>query len=154
MVAFLGGTIGNLTPSQRARFLFDLNCTMASDDSLLLGADLVKDTRRLVAAYDDAAGVTAAFGIDAGAASGSAAFAAGAAEALVAAVATGAAVIAEPVTDFARATGVLNSPFVEAITAARAVVVFAALGAGAPASGFFGGAGLNESRIFSAAAAS
>jgi L-histidine Nalpha-methyltransferase len=43
MVAFLGGTIGNLNPAQRARFLFDLNCTMSSDDSLLLGTDLVKD---------------------------------------------------------------------------------------------------------------
>jgi len=61
MVAFLGGTIGNLTPDQRARFLFDLNCTMSSDDSLLLGTDLVKDPKRLVAAYDDAAGVTADF---------------------------------------------------------------------------------------------
>ena len=61
MIAFLGGTIGNLDPAQRARFLFDLNCTMTSDDSLLLGTDLVKDRSRLVAAYDDAAGVTAAF---------------------------------------------------------------------------------------------
>jgi L-histidine N-alpha-methyltransferase len=61
MVAFLGGTIGNLDPVQRARFFFDLNCTMSSDDSLLLGADLVKDRARLVAAYDDAAGVTADF---------------------------------------------------------------------------------------------
>ncbi len=61
MIAFLGGTIGNLDPAQRARFLFDLNCTMSSDDSLLLGTDLVKDRARLVAAYDDAAGVTAAF---------------------------------------------------------------------------------------------
>jgi L-histidine Nalpha-methyltransferase len=61
MIAFLGGTIGNFDPSQRARFLFDLNCTMSSDDSLLLGTDLVKDRSRLVAAYDDAAGVTAEF---------------------------------------------------------------------------------------------
>jgi L-histidine N-alpha-methyltransferase len=61
MVAFLGGTIGNLNPAQRARFLFDLNCTMSSDDSMLLGTDLVKDRGRLVAAYDDAAGVTADF---------------------------------------------------------------------------------------------
>ncbi len=61
MVAFLGGTIGNLNPAQRARFLFDLNCTMSSDDSLLLGTDLVKDRGRLVAAYDDGAGVTADF---------------------------------------------------------------------------------------------
>jgi L-histidine Nalpha-methyltransferase len=61
MIAFLGGTIGNLNPTQRARFLFDLNCTMSSDDSLLIGTDLVKDRGRLVAAYDDAAGVTADF---------------------------------------------------------------------------------------------
>ncbi len=61
MVAFLGGTIGNLNPAQRARFLFDLNCTMSSGDSLLLGTDLVKDPARLVAAYNDAAGVTADF---------------------------------------------------------------------------------------------
>ena len=61
MIAFLGGTIGNLSPAQRARFLFDLNCTMSSDDSLLLGTDLVEDRGRLVAAYDDAAGVTADF---------------------------------------------------------------------------------------------
>jgi L-histidine N-alpha-methyltransferase len=61
MVAFLGGTIGNFNTEQRARFLFDLNCTMTSDDSLLLGTDLVKDRGRLVAAYDDAAGVTADF---------------------------------------------------------------------------------------------
>jgi len=61
MVAFLGGTIGNLDPAQRARFLFDLNCIMSSDDSLLLGTDLVKDRARLVAAYDDSSGVTADF---------------------------------------------------------------------------------------------
>jgi L-histidine Nalpha-methyltransferase len=61
LVAFLGGTIGNFDPSRRARFLFDLNCTMSSEDSLLLGTDLVKDRGRLVAAYDDAAGVTAQF---------------------------------------------------------------------------------------------
>ena len=61
LVAFLGGTIGNLDPDQRTRFLFDLNCVMTSDDSLLLGTDLVKDPARLVAAYDDAAGVTAEF---------------------------------------------------------------------------------------------
>jgi L-histidine N-alpha-methyltransferase len=61
MIAFLGGTIGNFDPTQRARFLFDLNCTMSSDDSLLLGTDLVKERGRLVAAYDDAAGVTAEF---------------------------------------------------------------------------------------------
>ncbi|MBT2228162.1 L-histidine N(alpha)-methyltransferase [Nonomuraea sp. NEAU-A123] len=61
MVAFLGGTIGNLEPAARAVFLKDLRATLRPGDTFLLGADLVKDTRRLVAAYDDAAGVTAAF---------------------------------------------------------------------------------------------
>jgi L-histidine Nalpha-methyltransferase len=61
LVAFLGGTVGNLDPAARRRFLFDLNCTMAAHDHLLLGTDLVKDPARIVAAYDDAAGVTAAF---------------------------------------------------------------------------------------------
>ncbi|HUA95899.1 MAG TPA: L-histidine N(alpha)-methyltransferase [Acidimicrobiales bacterium] len=61
LVAFLGGTIGNLTPEQRRRFLFDLNCTMGAGDHLLIGTDLVKDPARIVAAYDDADGVTAAF---------------------------------------------------------------------------------------------
>ncbi len=61
LIAFLGGTIGNLVPAQRARFLFDLNCTMAGTDHLLLGADLLKDPERILRAYDDAAGITAAF---------------------------------------------------------------------------------------------
>jgi L-histidine N-alpha-methyltransferase len=61
MIAFLGGTIGNLDPAQRARFLAELHGTMSDGDSLLIGTDLVKDPKRLVAAYDDAAGVTAEF---------------------------------------------------------------------------------------------
>jgi L-histidine N-alpha-methyltransferase len=61
LVAFLGSTIGNLAPEPRARFLADLAAALAPGDSLLLGTDLVKDVDRLVAAYDDAAGVTAAF---------------------------------------------------------------------------------------------
>ena len=43
MVAFLGSTIGNLTKPQRRRFLFDLDCSTAHGDTLLLGTDLVKD---------------------------------------------------------------------------------------------------------------
>lgn len=61
LVAFLGGTIGNLNDEQRADFLGRLRNAMAPGDSLLLGADLVKDVKRLVTAYDDSAGVTAAF---------------------------------------------------------------------------------------------
>jgi L-histidine N-alpha-methyltransferase len=61
MVAFLGSTIGNFYPDHRRRFLFDLDCTMAHGDSFLLGTDLIKDEKKLIAAYDDAAGVTAEF---------------------------------------------------------------------------------------------
>jgi L-histidine Nalpha-methyltransferase len=61
LVAFLGSTIGNLTPGPRAEFLTSLSETMQPGDSLLLGTDLVKDTGRLVRAYDDSAGVTARF---------------------------------------------------------------------------------------------
>jgi L-histidine N-alpha-methyltransferase len=61
LFVFLGSTIGNLTPGPRAGFLAALSAQMRPDDSLLLGTDLVKDTERLVRAYDDAAGVTAAF---------------------------------------------------------------------------------------------
>jgi L-histidine Nalpha-methyltransferase len=61
LVAFLGSTIGNLLPGQRAAFLARLRASLADGDALLLGTDLVKDPAVLVAAYDDSAGVTAAF---------------------------------------------------------------------------------------------
>ncbi|WP_432119554.1 L-histidine N(alpha)-methyltransferase [Streptomyces sp. bgisy032] len=61
LVAFLGGTIGNLLPAERAVFLSAVRALLAPGDALLLGTDLVKDEEVLVRAYDDAAGVTAAF---------------------------------------------------------------------------------------------
>src|SRR6201993_2369048 len=61
LLAFLGSTIGNLTPGPRTEFLATLAAVMQPGDSLLLGTDLVKDVGRLVRAYDDSAGVTAAF---------------------------------------------------------------------------------------------
>jgi L-histidine N-alpha-methyltransferase len=61
LFVFLGSTIGNLTPGPRSEFLASLAEVMRPGDSLLLGTDLVKDTGRLVRAYDDAAGVTARF---------------------------------------------------------------------------------------------
>ncbi|GAA2572799.1 L-histidine N(alpha)-methyltransferase [Actinomadura fulvescens] len=61
LVAFLGGTIGNMPPATRVGFLGGVRATMGADDALLLGADLVKDEERLVRAYDDASGVTAEF---------------------------------------------------------------------------------------------
>ncbi|MGK5631090.1 L-histidine N(alpha)-methyltransferase [Streptomyces sp. URMC 123] len=61
LVAFLGGTIGNLLPDERAGFLASLRALLRPGDTLLLGTDLVKDEEVLVAAYDDARGVTAEF---------------------------------------------------------------------------------------------
>ncbi|GGU96524.1 histidine N-alpha-methyltransferase [Kitasatospora herbaricolor] len=61
LVAFLGGTLGNLLPPERAEFLSTLRGMVDHGDSLLLGTDLVKDPAVLVAAYDDSAGVTAEF---------------------------------------------------------------------------------------------
>ena len=61
LVAFLGGTIGNLLPTERARFLAELRRTLTPGEWLLLGAGLVTDPEVLVPAYDDAAGVTAEF---------------------------------------------------------------------------------------------
>ncbi|ORT57274.1 L-histidine N(alpha)-methyltransferase [Streptomyces sp. CB03238] len=61
LVAFLGGTIGNLLPEQRKLFLRSVRSLLSPGDALLLGTDLVKDEETLVAAYDDAAGVTAEF---------------------------------------------------------------------------------------------
>ncbi|MFJ4674819.1 MULTISPECIES: L-histidine N(alpha)-methyltransferase [unclassified Kitasatospora] len=61
LVVFLGGTLGNLLPAERHGFLTGLRAQLMPGDWLLLGTDLVKDPAVLVAAYDDAAGVTAAF---------------------------------------------------------------------------------------------
>ena len=60
-VGFFGSTLGNLGPAARRRFLRDVRRQMPPDGHLLLGVDLMKDVRVLHAAYDDAAGVTAAF---------------------------------------------------------------------------------------------
>ena len=61
LIAFLGSTIGNLLPAQRASFLARIRSGLADGDALLLGTDLVKDPAVLVSAYDDEAGITAAF---------------------------------------------------------------------------------------------
>jgi len=61
LVAFLGGTIGNLVPDERAEFLAALRGVLGTGGWLLLGTDLVKDPATLVAAYDDAQGVTGEF---------------------------------------------------------------------------------------------
>jgi L-histidine Nalpha-methyltransferase len=61
LVAFLGGTIGNLHPAARREFLSRLAAMLEPGDRFLLGTDLVKERARLEAAYDDSAGVTAEF---------------------------------------------------------------------------------------------
>ncbi|MFD8497783.1 L-histidine N(alpha)-methyltransferase [Amycolatopsis sp. NPDC059657] len=61
VVAFLGGTIGNFLPAERAKFLSSVREVLAPGEWLLLGTDLVKDPATLERAYDDAAGVTADF---------------------------------------------------------------------------------------------
>ena len=61
LFAFLGGTIGNLLPDERAAFLARLRAQMGPDDRLVIGTDLVKDRGVLEAAYNDSEGVTADF---------------------------------------------------------------------------------------------
>ena len=64
LVAFLGGTIGNLLPDERHRFLGNVRGVLDEGEWLLLGTDLVKDPGTLVRAYDDDAGVTAQFNLN------------------------------------------------------------------------------------------
>ena len=61
LVAFLGSTIGNFPPKRRRACLREIAAGLGPNDAFLLGTDLVKDVERLEAAYDDTAGVTAAF---------------------------------------------------------------------------------------------
>jgi len=64
LLLFLGSTIGNFEPQSATDFLTSLRSWMRPGDGLLLGTDLVKPLDRLLAAYDDAAGVTAAFNLN------------------------------------------------------------------------------------------
>ena len=61
LVLFLGGTIGNLDPEERVAFLHQVSELLGPEDRLLIGMDLVKDVPIIEAAYNDSAGVTAAF---------------------------------------------------------------------------------------------
>jgi dimethylhistidine N-methyltransferase len=61
---FPGSTIGNFHPTEAAAFLRRVRRTVAADGALVLGIDRRKDARVLQAAYDDAAGVTAAFNLN------------------------------------------------------------------------------------------
>ncbi|MGI8624232.1 MAG: L-histidine N(alpha)-methyltransferase [Solirubrobacteraceae bacterium] len=64
LIAFLGGTIGNFMPGARRTFLRLLAGALGPEDALLLGTGLITDVDAMEAAYDDAAGVTAAFNLN------------------------------------------------------------------------------------------
>ncbi|MGH2469795.1 MAG: L-histidine N(alpha)-methyltransferase [Chloroflexota bacterium] len=64
LLVLLGGTIGNFFPDQRQAFLLAVSRLMRPQDAFLVGLDLVKDAATLVAAYDDAQGVTARFNLN------------------------------------------------------------------------------------------
>lgn len=61
MIAFLGGTLGNLVPEERAEFLGGIHDLLEPGEQLLLGAGLVVAPDIVIPAYDDAAGITAEF---------------------------------------------------------------------------------------------
>jgi dimethylhistidine N-methyltransferase len=61
---FPGSTIGNLTDGEAVELLASMRAILGEDGTLIIGADLKKDVRRLIAAYDDAEGVTAAFNLN------------------------------------------------------------------------------------------
>ena len=61
LLLFLGSTIGNFDPPAACSFLSELRGFLRPGDAMLIGFDLIKNREKLLAAYDDAAGVTAAF---------------------------------------------------------------------------------------------
>jgi len=64
MVLYIGSSIGNFEPHQAAQILEIIRAGLVPGDTLLLGVDLKKDEATLLAAYDDAAGVTARFNLN------------------------------------------------------------------------------------------
>lgn len=64
LVLFLGSTIGNFDRSAGEEFLREVRETLQGGDALLLGTDLEKDVATQLLAYDDPAGVTAAFNLN------------------------------------------------------------------------------------------
>ncbi|GGA75620.1 histidine N-alpha-methyltransferase [Edaphobacter acidisoli] len=61
LALYIGSSIGNFTPNEALALLQNLRAQLLPGDQFLLGADLVKDVTAMLAAYNDAAGVTAAF---------------------------------------------------------------------------------------------
>jgi L-histidine Nalpha-methyltransferase len=64
LVLYIGSSIGNFEPHEAAQLLQRVRAVLRPDDALLLGVDLVKSPDALLAAYDDAEGITAAFNLN------------------------------------------------------------------------------------------
>src|ERR1700691_5761319 len=64
LVLYIGSSIGNFSPADAIEVLRGVRAQLMPGDCLLLGTDMVKDTSMLLAAYDDAAGVTARFNMN------------------------------------------------------------------------------------------
>jgi uncharacterized SAM-dependent methyltransferase len=63
-VLFLGSSIGNFNRDEDSQFLASIRALMQPGDALIAGTDLVKSVPQMLAAYDDPAGVTAAFNLN------------------------------------------------------------------------------------------
>ena len=61
LILYIGSSIGNFEPLQASAILSAIRASMSPGDAVLLGTDMRKSPKRLIPAYDDAAGVTAAF---------------------------------------------------------------------------------------------
>ncbi|MEO7675020.1 MAG: L-histidine N(alpha)-methyltransferase [Pyrinomonadaceae bacterium] len=64
VILFLGSNIGNFNRDEAVEFFLHLRSVMNAEDCLFIGFDMQKDPRVIVSAYDDAAGVTAAFNLN------------------------------------------------------------------------------------------
>ena len=64
MVLYIGSSIGDFSPADAANLLHGVRAQLVPGDTLLLGADMVKEVAPLIEAYDDAAGVTARFNLN------------------------------------------------------------------------------------------
>ncbi|HEY2924273.1 MAG TPA: L-histidine N(alpha)-methyltransferase [Candidatus Eisenbacteria bacterium] len=64
LLLFLGSTIGNFEPDEAREFIREIRRRLRPGDGFLLGTDLVKPAHEVIAAYDDALGVTAAFNLN------------------------------------------------------------------------------------------
>lgn len=64
LAMYIGSSIGNFSPEEARTILRNLGSQLRAGDALLLGTDMVKDESTLVAAYDDAQGVTAEFNLN------------------------------------------------------------------------------------------